>query len=301
MICLVAGARPNFPKIAPLFKEIIKRRARPIFCYTKQHTDYLMSRVFIEKLGLPEPDFHGYKFGKANLVVVVGDVDSSLTAAITAKAKGIKIAHVEAGLRSRDKRMPEERNRIIIDMISDYLFVTEQQGIKNLREECINGEIHLVGNTMIDNLSQHFRMHIVLTLHRPSNVDDPVELKKILEEIDSIGIKVVFPVHPRVTIPGKYKNIEFIEPLEYYAFINCMCRSVLVLTDSGGVQEEAVYLGKKCITLRTSTERPITLLYGNQLHYQHYGLSLKVKDMLDIPSWDGKASERIIDVLEEYL
>lgn len=300
MIVLVAGARPNFMKIAPLCYAFKERGITPLFCHTGQHKDYMMSQVFINDLGLPAPDFYGVSNspGGVKLAIIVGDVDSSRDAAEYYFKRNIPIAHIEAGLRSFDLDMPEERNRIFIDSISDYLFVTESSGVVNLEVENVKGKIYLVGNVMIDTLTERFEPFILLTLHRPSNVD--IRLYNILDMMDSIGIEVVYPVHPRVNIKKKYKNIRFIEPLGYINFIQMLKNSYLVVTDSGGVQEECAYLGKRCITLRKNTERPITLEYGNRLAYDLIDAK-KIIESFNIPLWDGKAAERIVNILIKEL
>lgn len=297
-VVLVAGARPNFMKIAPLGRAFESRNIVPLFCHTGQHKDYLMSDVFIKEFHLPQPNFYEMENAPENtdLVIIVGDTDSSRVSAEIARQRGLKIAHIEAGLRSFDNEMPEEINRIYIDSVSDYLFVTEQSGVDNLVNEGITKNVFLVGNVMIDNLFQYYRRFILLTLHRPSNVDT-TRLYEILDMIDSIGINVIYPVHPRVKIKRIYKNITFRKPLSYSEFIDKMIKSCIVVTDSGGVQEEAVVLGKRCVTLRANTERPITLNYGNRIVYELEEAKKIIESLVKIPLWDGKASERIVEII----
>jgi len=320
-IVLIAGARPNFVKIAPLMREMrCHLEIAPILVHTGQHYDRAMSEQFFAELEIPQPDFNlGVGSGshaiqtaevmrrlepiletlKPAFVLVVGDVNSTLAAALTAVKLGIPVAHVEAGLRSFDRTMPEEVNRLLTDAIAELLFVTEESGRQNLlREGNPSDKIHFVGNVMIDAL-QMFRPrwerspildclqlngnrpYIVLTLHRPSNVDNPVNLTNILEALDEVArhLPIVFPVHPRVKPhllrqgnlffskpdsgePLPSKGITCLDPLGYLDFIALMSRARLVLTDSGGIQEETTILGVPCLTLRENTERPITVSHG---------------------------------------
>ena len=318
---VIAGARPNFVKIAPLIKEMRRYPSmHPVFIHTGQHYDQVMSDQFLMELELQPPDINlGVGSGshatqtaevirrlepileivKPHAVLVVGDVNSTLGAALTAAKLGIPVAHVEAGLRSFDRTMPEEINRVLTDAISDLLFVTEESGQRNLLREGISEEkIHFVGNVMIDTLrgskerwesSSIFRRlglvegsyYAVLTLHRPSNVDDPATLKPLLEALQVLSqqLPIIFPVHPRVkpqllqqkdlfwprqgsgeSLPGK--GISCLDPLGYYDCIALMSRARLVLTDSGGIQEETTILGVPCLTLRNTTERPVTVTHG---------------------------------------
>ena len=364
-IISVVGARPNFMKVAPIhkaFQKLVTSHSSLVthkICHTGQHYDEKMSKVFFEDLELPKPDFYlGVGSGshaeqtakvmiefekillqeKPDLVIVVGDVNSTIACALTAVKLGIKVAHVEAGLRSNDRSMPEEINRILTDSISDYLFVTEKSGLENLAKEGItNGKVFFTGNVMIDTLKnylpkagqseinskfniQHSKF-ILVTLHRPSNVDSEKNLKKIAELLNSLSgrTKIIFPVHPRTRknlesfglLETLNSNIILTEPLGYIDFIALVKNSSLVLTDSGGIQEETTYLGIPCVTLRTSTERPVTVEIGtNYLVGEDTHAAEKVcLDILDnkfkkgqIPElWDGHASERIVEILVNKL
>jgi UDP-N-acetylglucosamine 2-epimerase (non-hydrolysing) len=353
-IVVVVGARPNFMKVAPLMWEMGRRAEIDAYLvHTGQHYDERMSKLFFEELKIPRPDIDlGVGSGshaaqtaevmkrfepvvieqRPDAVVVVGDVNSTIACALTAVKLGVPVAHVEAGLRSFDRTMPEEINRILTDAISHWLFVTEPSGVANLRHEGVPEErIHLVGNVMIDTLlacrelsrrssilDELFladRPFGVLTLHRPANVDDPDVLKGIMAAIDQLQRKlpIVFPVHPRTrkalekhdlaALPG----LIITEPLGYLDFIKLLAEARLVLTDSGGIQEETTVLGVPCLTLRTNTERPITVEQGtNQLvgldPERIVAASLEV---LERPSraaripdlWDGRAAGRILDIL----
>ena len=363
---VIAGARPNFVKIAPLIKEMRRYPSmHPVFIHTGQHYDQVMSDQFLMELELQPPDINlGVGSGshatqtaevirrlepileivKPHAVLVVGDVNSTLGAALTAAKLGIPVAHVEAGLRSFDRTMPEEINRVLTDAISDLLFVTEESGQRNLLREGISEEkIHFVGNVMIDTLrsskerwesSSIFRRlglvegsyYAVLTLHRPSNVDDPATLKPLLEALQVLSqqLPIIFPVHPRVkpqllqqkdlfwprpdsgeSPPGK--GICCLDPLGYYDCIALMSRARLVLTDSGGIQEETTILGVPCLTLRNTTERPVTVTHGtNRVIGTDPGRiveeALRTLDNPPLsnggpPLWDGEASKRIVQIL----
>jgi UDP-N-acetylglucosamine 2-epimerase (non-hydrolysing) len=360
-ILLVAGARPNFMKIAPIFKRL---RAVPGFdvriVHTGQHYDAAMSGVFFDQLGLPAPHVslnvgsgsHGAQTARIlaafeatllderpDLVVVVGDVNSTLAAALAASkivyADGGRpaIAHVEAGLRSRDRTMPEEINRLVTDAIADLLFITEDGALTNLIREGVDGaKIHFVGNVMIDCLVDllplirdrrmwaEFGMepgsYGVVTLHRPANVDDAAALRATIASLERISrsVPLVFPVHPRtrrqldesgIAAPG----IRFAEPLGYLDFINLVSRARLVLTDSGGLQEETTFLGVPCLTLRDNTERPATISHGTNrlIGSRPPDLEGAVDRLLRAPAaehvvpplWDGRTAERIAAVLAE--
>ena len=364
---LVAGARPNFMKIAPIVRALAAARAARQrghlawkLVHTGQHYDHGMSDVFFDELEIPEPDFHlecgsgshaeqtarvMVAFEKVCLaerpdaVVVVGDVNSTLACAITAKKLGIRVAHVEAGLRSGDMAMPEEINRIVTDSISDWLFVTEKSGVENLRREGHRDEqIHFVGNVMIDTLLHQVgkldasgrrrrrprraspgpAAYAVVTLHRPSNVDDAPTLRGILEALAVIAadLPVIFPVHPRTRrmidefgLAGIVADaaITLLDPLPYQAFLALWKDAALVLTDSGGLQEETTALGIPCFTLRENTERPITIEEGTNVlvgttkekilaAYGNFKAGRTPKGR--IPElWDGRAAERIVGVL----
>ncbi len=359
-IISVVGARPNFMKIAPIHKELVKQSAisgqhslRHLICHTGQHYDEKMSRIFFEDLELPKPDIylgagsgsHAEQTAKImvefekvlltempDLVIVVGDVNSTIACSLVAAKLGIKIAHVEAGLRSFDRTMPEEINRLLTDQLADYLFVTEKSGLDNLRREGIPEEkIFFTGNVMIDslvhylpkadksNITEYFGLSpldfVLVTLHRPSNVDSPDNVGKIISLLNSLAEKrkVLFPVHPRTK-----KNIDKLnltinpdliltEPLGYIDFLSLTKNAELIITDSGGIQEESTYLGIQCITVRDNTERPVTVEIGtNRLAGTNLAqVELEAMDVLNgrakkrkIPElWDGHAAERIVEII----
>ena len=358
----VVGARPNFMKIAPLMaaqKE--SGRIEPILVHTGQHYDERMSDLFFRQLGIPEPDVnlgvgsasHAVQTAeimrafepvvlerKPDAVLVVGDVNSTIACGLVAVKLGVKLIHVEAGLRSFDRSMPEEINRILTDAISDLLFCTEKSGVENLRREGIpDDKIFLVGNVMIDSLmankekAEKSRIldelnikpnsYAVLTLHRPSNVDNPVVFGRILDAIEVIqsDMPVIFPIHPRTqkNIAGSelarkidsMRSLRLTEPLGYLDFLKLMSNARLVLTDSGGIQEETTILKVPCITLRENTERPITVEAGSNIlagtttdriiaaYRKTIGNSNR--EIKTPPLWDGHAAERIVKVLLEKL
>lgn len=357
-ICNVVGARPNFIKIAPLVHEMEVRKIPQLLVHTGQHYDKQMSKVFFEDLNLPYPDiFLGVGSGshaeqtarlmlsfekvcldqEINLVVVGGDVNSTLACALVAAKLGIPVAHVEAGLRSFDKSMPEEINRIITDHISDFLFTTEMSANNNLRNEGISDEaVHFVGNCMIDSLFSLLDLaltgapwfdfgfepgsYALLTLHRPANVDERQTLTKILEIINEVSetIPILFPVHPRTKarlsawqIPLA-PTLQVCNPLSYLSFLGLMAKARFVITDSGGIQEETTVLRIPCLTLRPNTERPVTITDGtnrlveidrNQLHANINSIFSAQwhTDRPLPPLWDGKASSRIVDILAKWL
>jgi UDP-N-acetylglucosamine 2-epimerase (non-hydrolysing) len=358
-IALVAGARPNFMKIAPIMRTIANQymeRIEAILVHTCQHYDYEMSQVFFDDLEIRRPDFflevgsgsHAVQTAKImmafeevclrerpDVVVVVGDVNSTVACALVAKKLGIAVAHVEAGLRSHDLTMPEEINRMVTDVLSDLLFVTERNGLENLRKEGKPEEaIHFVGNVMVDTLYYHVSktremtggiekpagQFAVMTLHRPSNVDDAEKLREIMGAIAIIGkdLPVYFSAHPRTRnsleatglVDGLAdQNIVLMAPLPYLTFLGLWQDAAMVLTDSGGLQEETTALGIPCITIRENTERPITIEEGtNILAGTSSGGILAAYASVKrgagktgrIPElWDGKASERIVAVLAE--
>ncbi|MCX8011387.1 MAG: UDP-N-acetylglucosamine 2-epimerase (non-hydrolyzing) [Ignavibacteria bacterium] len=359
-IISVVGARPNFMKVAPIHRAIKKlnNRFNHLICHTGQHYDENMSKIFFDELELPIPEYYlgvgssshaeqtariMIEFEKVllkenpNLVIVVGDVNSTIACSLVAVKLGIKVAHVEAGLRSFDRTMPEEINRILTDSISDFLFVTEESGIKNLIKEGIPKEkIFFVGNTMIDSLIHYLpkvekskildqlglnkKDYIAVTLHRPSNVDNPESLKKIYNQFEQISghIKIIFPIHPRTKknfsltdIQLNNEKILFTDPIGYLDFIQLVKNSKLVLTDSGGIQEETTYLKIPCLTLRENTERPSTIELGtNRLIGTRYeSISKECLSLMNSnssesqipPLWDGKAAERIVAYLSELL
>lgn len=354
LVCSVVGARPNFMKIAPIVHELQHRKISNILVHTGQHYDDNMSKVFFEELNLPQPDIylgvgadtHARQTAKImiafeevchqyrpDLVIVVGDVNSTLAAAITASKLSIPIAHVEAGLRSFDRTMPEEINRIVTDHLSELLFTTEPSANENLIREGINkSRIYYVGNCMVDTLLKHIELaekrapwlifglkpgeYALLTLHRPSNVDNPTTLRQLIDVINEISdfLPILFPVHPRTrqrliqwNIPIA-PTVQLSEPLPYLTFLGLMAKAKYVLTDSGGIQEETTALGIPCLTLRWNTERPITCVVGtNRLVGQDpEKIRQSVKTILAgewpsgqrPPLWDGQASKRIVDVIQ---
>ena len=368
----VVGARPNFMKIAPLVEEFNKNSdIEHCLVHSGQHYDELLSGNFFTDLGIPKPDVnlqigsgsHAVQTAevmkriepvlldyKPQMVLVVGDVNSTIAAALTAVKLGIGVAHVEAGLRSFDMTMPEEINRKLTDTISSLLFVTEESGVVNLKREGVAAEkIFLVGNVMIDCLLRHRKLaarssildelgmrlngsgcrpYGVLTLHRPSNVDEPKTLEGILGALKILAAEmpVFFPVHPRTRnniesfglLPylanagrGERVGIVPLDPLGYLDFLSLNSNARIVMTDSGGVQEETTVLGVPCLTLRENTERPATVEHGtNQVVGVHPDRILAaaqtvlrnpVGEFRTPPLWDGKAAPRIIEVLREHL
>jgi UDP-N-acetylglucosamine 2-epimerase (non-hydrolysing) len=352
-ILTVVGARPNFMKAAPLLREAGPRPGVSSYLvHTGQHYDRQMSELFFEELQLPRPDVdlgvgsgsHAVQTAEVmrrfepvlleqrpDVVVVVGDVNSTIACALTAVKLGVRVAHVEAGLRSFDRTMPEEINRVLTDAISHWLFVSERSGVENLRAEGIPDErVHFVGNVMIDTLLRcrqrseqsailgtlglPDRGYAVLTLHRPANVDDPSVFAGLLHAVERVQreIPVVFPVHPRTRKAlngqgGKMPNLVLTEPLGYLDFTKLLAHARLVLTDSGGIQEETTVLGVPCLTLRENTERPVTVQQGTNVlvglapeRIVAAGLQALSSPLPDsrVPElWDGKAAGRILDVL----
>ncbi|HNR51586.1 MAG TPA: UDP-N-acetylglucosamine 2-epimerase (non-hydrolyzing) [Deltaproteobacteria bacterium] len=354
----VVGARPNFMKIAPLIRDMNARKDRieHLLVHTGQHYDKSMSDDFFVQLGIPQPDVnlgigsasHAQQTAKIltafesvlvehnpDMVVVVGDVNSTMACALVAAKSGVKVAHVEAGLRSFDRTMPEEINRILTDALSDLLFTTEEAGNENLRREGIPQEkIFFVGNVMIDTLVHCLaamppgpphpglekKEYAVITLHRPSNVDHPETLKGMLRAFQDISknLKLVIPLHPRTranierfglsdALRALEENAVVTGPAGYVDMLRLVKDSRMVITDSGGIQEETTYLGVPCITLRANTERPSTVTLGtNTLVGSDTGKLLRAVErvMLDShargtipPLWDGHASERIVEHL----
>lgn len=354
-IILVAGARPNFMKIAPLMAAFGERpEIAPILVHTGQHYDRAMSDLFFQQLGIPEPDVnlgvgsasHAVQTAeimrafepvvlaeRPDAVLVVGDVNSTIACGLVAVKLGVKLIHVEAGLRSFDRTMPEEINRLLTDTISDMLFCSEQSGVDNLKREGVGDKkIFLVGNVMIDTLLKNRekaesstilnemgmeeRSYAVVTLHRPSNVDDPVMLKGIIEVLQEIGreIPVIFPVHPRTrAMLARYSDkhlssLQLIAPLGYLDFLKLMAHARVVLTDSGGIQEETTILKVPCLTLRENTERPITMEMGtNRLVGSQPKRILEAwreimregdpSDSRTPPLWDGMAAQRVANTI----
>lgn len=356
VVC-VCGARPNFMKIAPVRDALAYvGGVETLLVHTGQHYDERMSRLIFEQLGIPRPDrnlgvgsgSHAVQTAEVmqrfepvclqyqpDWVIVVGDVNSTIACALVAAKLGVRVAHVEAGLRSFDRSMPEEINRVLTDAISDLLFVTEPSGLKNLRREGIADEkVHLVGNVMIDTLLRnaaradksdvlrtlHLRPkeYAVVTLHRPSNVDTPETLSSVLSALETISrdMPVVFPAHPRtrgslaklglVERVDRLPNLRLVEPLGYLDFLKAMTEATVVLTDSGGIQEETTMLGIPCLTLRENTERPITVTQGtNRLTGSQTDAILSAyREVCAHPPtgrvpdlWDGHAAQRIATVL----
>ena len=360
-LTLVAGARPNFMKVAPIMEAA--RAADAItatLVHTGQHYDEHMSAQFFRDLGMPQPDLHlevgsashavqtakiMIAFDKAlddhrpDLVLVVGDVNSTVACALVAVKRGIPVAHVEAGLRSGDRTMPEEINRLLTDQISDYLFTTEPAAADNLQREGIpQHKIFFVGNVMIDTLLKHRkiareqmtvltrfglepRAYAVCTLHRPSNIDTPVAAERTLRAVSEVAarLRVVLPMHPRTTrmlqefalLDRFQEQALVLEPLGYLDFLALLDNARLVLTDSGGIQEETTVLGIPCLTYRENTERPITVTQGTNriVGLEPRNVAKAVDEIMSagdmskqIPDlWDGRAADRIIAVLKRHL
>lgn len=361
-IVVVAGARPNFMKVAPLIEALQAAQSRyPALQYmlvhTGQHYDAQMSRAFFDDLCLPRPDVdlgvgsgsHAEQTGKVMIafegllqqekpdwVVVVGDVNSTMACAITAKKLGIKVAHVEAGLRSRDWSMPEEINRVVTDVLCDLLFTTDPLASENLRAEGVDADrIHFVGNVMIDTLLKHRERAMglrlweqlglqagaygVVTLHRPSNVDDRTVFEGIVAALEVVQqqLPLVFPVHPRTRKMAEtfglwermqaWQDVRLVDPLGYLQMLSLTSQAALILTDSGGLQEETVILGVPCITLRENTERPITVavganrVVGNKpeaiIESVQSCLGDSRKRFHSPEKWDGLAAQRIVEIL----
>jgi UDP-N-acetylglucosamine 2-epimerase (non-hydrolysing) len=354
----VVGARPNLMKIAPLMEAYASvPEIEALLVHTGQHYDANMSELFFRQLGIPEPDLnlgvgsasHAVQTAEImkafepvvlerqpDAVLVVGDVNSTIACGLVAVKLGVKLVHVEAGLRSFDREMPEEINRVLTDAISDLLFCTEPSGVENLRREGVAGEkIHLVGNVMIDTLLRHLERaelsgildalslapgrYAVLTLHRPSNVDDPAVLGRLLDALEVVQRDgpLVFPAHPRTREKlarfglaqraASLPNLRLVDPLGYLDFLKLMAKARAVLTDSGGIQEETTILGVPCLTLRENTERPITVEMGtNRIVGQDPGRIVAAwREICEgeaacgrvPPLWDGRAAKRIVDIL----
>ncbi len=380
-VLVVAGARPNFVKIAPLMDRLSSHREKgevqTLLVHTGQHYDETLSRLFFDQLGIPRPEInlevgsgtHGKQTAeimarfepiltdwKPRVVVVVGDVNSTLACALVAAKLCVPVGHVEAGLRSFDRTMPEEINRLLTDAISDFLFASEPAGVENLRREGVAEEkIHLVGNVMIDSLQKFLRIarqssvlrdfgllsedessgaghkprpYAVLTLHRPSNVDEKAKLASWLEVLNEVArqIPIVFPAHPRTQerierfgLKSKVRmhwqqadrGVLVSAPIGYLEFVHLMSEAAFVLTDSGGVQEETTVLGVPCLTLRENTERPITVEEGTNtvvgtdperiLAAARAILAGSGKRGRTPALWDGHAGERIVTILMDRL
>ncbi len=344
----VVGARPNFMKAAPVLAALRSRNGnRQTLAHTGQHYDFNMSDVFFQQLGMPAPDVnlavgsgtHAQQTAeimcrmetvllehKPDLVIVYGDVNSTVAAALVCAKLLIPVAHVEAGLRSFDRTMPEEINRLLTDQISNVLLTPSSDANQNLHREGIAEEkIYLVGNVMIDTLvrllpvsSQHRpdglpERYVLITLHRPSNVDNPATLSQILDSILQVcqGLSVIFPIHPRtrkqLKLDSNLRRLCLLEPVPYLEFLAMQRGATAVVTDSGGIQEETTYLGVPCITVRENTERPITVNMGtNILVGRDMGrLRRELQSIINgggkrgqiPPLWDGHTGERIAEVL----
>jgi UDP-N-acetylglucosamine 2-epimerase (non-hydrolysing) len=355
----IVGARPNFMKVAPLHRAFCKNPLiESKIIHTGQHFDAKMSEVFFEQLELPKPHyFLGIGGGthteatartmlefekvltieRPDVVLVVGDVNATLACALVAVKEHIPVVHVEAGLRSGDRKMPEEINRIVVDNISNYLFVTEQDGLDNLQKEgVLDNKVYFVGNVMIDSLAYYLQKSksltimqdlgvqskgfMLLTMHRPANVDTPEGLGSILEIIEKASehLSVIFPIHPRTRnnmekfgLSDKLKSIKNViltEAQGYLEFLNLMYNAKLIITDSGGIQEESTYLKIPCLTFRDSTERPVTVTLGTNQLLTDLNADTVYEKLLEIlagntkigsipPLWDGKTAQRIADIL----
>jgi UDP-N-acetylglucosamine 2-epimerase (non-hydrolysing) len=344
----VVGARPNFVKAAPVLRAIKQTGTRQTLVHTGQHYDHKMSDVFFTQLSIPDPDVNlGVGSGshavqtadimrhfepvvlerKPDIVVVYGDVNSTVAAALVCAKLLIPVAHVEAGLRSFDRTMPEEINRIVTDRISSLLFTPSEDGDLNLRNEGVEQErIHRVGNVMIDSLIQLLPAarncpkngfpdrFALVTLHRPSNVDDGKSLRRVLDSLVEVSgqLDIIFPVHPRtrqriMEFGIDVKRLHLLEPMPYIEFLALQSRAAVVITDSGGIQEETTYLGIPCLTLRNNTERPVTVELGTNVLVGEDKSKLdaelgniltgKAKKGTVPPHWDGHTGERIAQIL----
>lgn len=356
-VFLICGARPNFMKIAMVYKEMIElpKKFNPLIVHTGQHYDFELSGAFFKDLVLPKPDIylgigsgnHGEQTGKImialekitlkekpHLFVVVGDVNSTVAASLVAAKLMIPIAHIEAGLRSFDRTMPEEINRIVTDVLSDYLFTTEEAGNENLKREGIDdSKIFFVGDLMVDCLLQNRKKasdtHILkklnlkkdkyglITLHRPSNVDNKKRLSEIIDAFNCISkeMPLIFPIHPRTKkMMGKFdiafdKDIHTIDPLSYLEFLHLEANAMFVLTDSGSIQVETSVFDIPCITIRNNTERPYTLLHGTNILVGTSRNKIITESLKIIKNhgktgkphhlWDGKAKDRVIKILNQ--
>ncbi len=349
----VVGARPNFMKAAPVYRALAAKGCHQVLVHTGQHYDALMSDVFFQTLEIPAPD-ESLNVGSAShaqqtaaimsrfepimlahrpdLVLVYGDVNSTVAAALVCAKLGFRLGHVEAGLRSGDRSMPEEINRLITDQLADMLFTPSQDGDENLKREGVSGKrIFFVGNVMIDTLIQ-FLPHAdeayprlkaelnldrfgLITLHRPSNVDVPSTFLPMLDELFSLSktLPMVFPVHPRTMqkwasrLEACSPGLRVIQPRGYIEFLALQKHAAVVITDSGGIQEETSFLHTPCLTLRENTERPITLTHGTNILIGrdwdllrkefHRALTDGSGPSTAIPLWDGRASERIAEIV----
>lgn len=345
----VVGARPNFIKAAPVLRALSSRAgAQQILVHTGQHYDKNLSDVFFEQLGIPQPEFnlevgsgsHAAQTAeimrrfecvaleqKPEVVVVYGDVNSTMAAALVCSKLLVPVAHVESGLRSFDRTMPEEINRLVTDRLSDFLFTPSADGDQNLANEGVaKDKIFCVGNVMIDTLVTLLPMaercpknglperYALVTLHRPSNVDDSATLQRILRSLAEVSeqLAVVFPAHPRTQrriteFGAKVEKLHIIDPVPYIEFLALQKRAAVVITDSGGIQEETTYLGVPCLTVRNNTERPVTTILGTNVlvGQESERLAAELAKILSgqakrgsiPPLWDGHAGERIAKLL----
>lgn len=341
VVHLICAARPNFMKVAPLYHALVKTDwCEPVIVWVRQHTDSAMAHDFFQQFDLPviseAQAFRSYdsalcELGRPAAVIVPGDVNASADSALTAARRGIPVVHLEAGLRSFDRSMPEEVNRIVIDSVSDLLLTPSYDADANLvplrdSQDCT---VECVGNIMIDTFEMlrekieavpiREDLYAVVTLHRPSNVDDPGELIELLDQIRGVAdlLPVVFPVHPRTCkqLPNhfirsaSFANIDLRNPMPYVEFMALVKKATIVITDSGGIQEETSYLGVPCATVRENTERPVTVYRGtNALIKPHeiaesarYALAGQWKTGLPIPLWDGKTADRCVTALHKFL
>ena len=355
-IVSVVGARPNFMKMASLSQAFsASGNIQNVLVHTGQHYDSAMSQVFFDELELPKPDVH-LEVGsgthamqtaailtrfepvldseKPDAIVVVGDVNSTMACALAAAKKHVPVAHVESGLRSYDRRMPEEINRVVADHLSQWLFTSEPSGAENLRKEGIDRGVHFVGNTMIDCLKMHQKAaqkrdaahnldvdrYGLVTLHRAENVDDPVQLEKLVAMVEAAAkrMELVVPIHPRTKKQleqnghfGRLQEnaqVRMVEPLGYLDFLSLQMDAAFVLTDSGGIQEETTFLNVPCLTMRSNTERPVTVLEGSNtlvgldraaLEKALDAIENKTYKQARVPEkWDGLAGARIAKILE---
>ncbi|MEU4675438.1 UDP-N-acetylglucosamine 2-epimerase (non-hydrolyzing) [Micromonospora sp. NPDC023737] len=351
----VTGARPNFPKAAPVVRALDRRGVEQRLVHTGQHYDERMSDVFFRQLNLPEPDVNlGVGSGsqavqtaaimtgleallqreRPRLLVVYGDVNSTLAGALVAAKLEIPFAHVEAGLRSFNRAMPEEINRLVTDRLADLLFATSPDAVAHLAAEGVSASrIHFVGNPMIDTLlanlerldAAHVRAtvqlperYLVATLHRPANVDDAGDAAELTKAVHAAAdqLPIVMPVHPRgratLAAAGMFDHpqVRVVNPLGYLEFLSLVRAAAAVITDSGGVQEETTVLGVPCLTLRPDTERPVTISHGTNRLVGRADLAAEVRVALDSPRppepvtpplWDGRAGGRIADVIVDFL
>lgn len=355
----VVGTRPNFVKAAPVITALAARGARQLVVHTGQHHDDELSGIFFRDLGMAAPDAslgvgsgnQGQQLARLlvrlddclnqlspSLVIVYGDVNSTLAAALAAARLGLPVCHVEAGLRSFDMSMPEELNRRVADLVAQLLMVTSPEAVDNLAAEGIDpARVHLVGNTMIDSLLANLnrlepaavarrhglgQRYAVVTLHRPANVDRPADAEPIIAALAEVagdadaGIEIVLPLHPRgrttLNAAGlnRVRNLKVLPPLGYIDFLSLVRGAALVITDSGGVQEETTVLGVPCLTMRANTERPITISHGTNRLVSVAGLKEAVADILTLPVqppreppplWDGRAGERIAQIVYDWM